>query len=659
MQEGFMLKKSLIFVSVALFLAALITLTGCPTTTDDDGGAGITSTRHIYGGNVSPYAAQAIIDDAIAAGAAVILEHGLTLNAAGHLNFKTAQVRVEGVVTFVANSAVSMADAAVTWADGAFLTLPAPSAYIHRRGDDISKVTAGAPVEFVNSLNEIMPRAGAAAVRRFKLGPKPNYDYSVDPNGIDAKVKAAGLTDLYVLDELVIDNTATLPVGLKLTAMGTVDITGTPPATVIVGTLASLPLGTCSTLTTSKGGVTVPVVATTTIIPNIKVDAGKNFSIQQATAGTLEIRGKLTGAGTLAVLGAATDITINGGNGNIRFPDAAAPAALNIASTGTVIFDDDVTTLTGAKSTIRGDVVFRGDVTTAHELDLFGNVTLVSGKVLTLSANPVTLGAGKSVSVEYTLSNAAAATAPVLTAGPGPVVLTPAGASKLTAAGSPKTESDAKKLTLTVAGLTITDGTLRVAPGASLALDGFALTTGPVATTAVGYLAVADGGSVILVGAGSVVIGDTAVTVASTLRAAGGTVTLGNNKITGDVAGAALTVPTGSPVFTLTGIKLLTLERAELILEKGSVILAAVGGRLILDKQAKITLTTTEGGIPTDRTRIGSAATLSGDLVGLTAPGSTTNQTVWSVAQGGTGEASIAATAATFTLSKSSRFTTN
>jgi hypothetical protein len=407
------------------------------------------------------------------------------------------------------------------------------------------------------------------------------------------------------------------------------------------------------------------------------VDEDRNFIIQSATPGALIIPGKLTGAGTLEVVGAVTDITIGditrgGGNGSIRFTGAAVPTAININSTGTVTFDNVVTGLTGAASTIAGDVVFKDDVSTAHALNLLGNVTLLSGNTLTLGApatSLLTLGAGKTVSVQFTPRNADDITAPVLIAGPEPVVLTPGGnGAILTVPNDPTQTTDAainaaKKLTLSAQALEITDGVLQVAPDATLAVDAVALSTKLATTPApltIGYLALADGGALSLLTGGTVDIGDTVISVVSTLKAGGGTVTLGNDKIAGSVAGAALTATSGAPVFTLATTKLLILEQADLNLAANGSVVITDPARVILTEQGKITLNNGEGGKETIREKIGDNGFLSGGFVGITAPTApdtgTGTQPVWSVAHrdAAAADVGIAASGANVTLSKSS-----
>jgi hypothetical protein len=671
-----MLKKSLIFGSVALFLAALITLTGCPTSADDDGSSGVVYAHRIYGVNVNPYQAQEAIDRAVAAGEPIVLEDRLRIER-GELNFKTAQVVINGNVEFD-GGVMSVADATVTWREGSSLELGAAGRYIHRRYDDTTKVTPSALVEFANSLDEIMPTATHAAVRRFQLGPKQDFDYSTSSDGIDARINDPLLTNLYVLEDLVIPTDGRLP-NLVITAMGKADVTGAPPSSVIIGS-GTLPLGTCSTLTSSKGGIVILVAPEPTTIPNIEVQAGKEFSITQGNfPGSLTIEGKLTGSSTLEVLGAVGDISINGGDGNIRFSGLANPGEIKIYSTGKVTFNNSVNNLIAA-SEIYSDVVFRGDVATSAPLDLLGNVTLVSApataagapNTVTLStSSKLVLGGNKTISLEITPTAAGSTTtiAPILAAGPEDVVITPTAGAVLTASAAP-TKNDAaaitaaKRISLGTAGIDITDGTVQVAPGAIFDINVVALTTNP-GVTEIGYLAVADGGTLTLSGspqAGTLNIGDTVISQISTLKASGGTVTLGNNVIAGSAPGAKLAPEKGSAGTLITVNNTddrLTLEQVELNLAAyGTLRITDVGGRVILTDGAKITLNSGENGIPTELSTIttsGGTARLAGDFNGLTAPGSTTKQAVWSVAHkgGAAADASIIANIANIAFSKS------
>jgi hypothetical protein len=697
-----MLKKSLIFGSVALFLAALITLTGCPTSTNDGGSSTMAYAHRIYGRNVDPYQAQEAIDRAVAAGEPIVLEDRLTIDAAfstlgGHLNFKTAQVVVNGYVTFN-NGVMSMAEATVTWRDGSFIDMGGQGRYIHRRYDDTTKVTPSALVEFANSLDEIMPTATHAAVKRFQLGPLQNYDYSTSSNGIDARINDPVLQVLYVLDELVIPTEGTYPGNgpqvpnpgeLTITAMGDVNVTGAPPSSVVIGNQL-LPLGTCSTLTSSKGGIVIPLPAAVapdpTVIPNVAVKAGRDFGIARSgVPGGLLIEGKLTGEGVLEVVSpVASSIAISGGNGNIRFSGATnGTINIGIASTGEVSFDNAVT-ISDDESVIASNVVFRNDVTVDNDagapvdysLGLYGNVTLVSPASLTLNSTaPLILGGDKTISLAITPTPTGSPTtlAAILKAGPSDVTITPAvpGAT-LTPANRPTKNDEtaiaaAKKISLADQNVEITDGTLQVVSGAIFDVKGVVLSTATNAGAGeIGYLAVADGGTLTLTldnaVSGSISIIDTVIGNVSTLKASGGTITLGNNVIAGSAPGAKLTPEKGSAGTTITvngaTDDRLTLQQAELNLAAYGSLVLVPNGRVILNDGAKLTLNSGENGIPTTLSSgiatTGGNARLAGDFDGLTAPGSTTKQAVWSVAhKGGTAQAASIIADANISISKS------
>jgi hypothetical protein len=667
-----MLKKSLIFGSVALFLAALITLTGCPTSVDDEGSSGTVYAHRIYGKNVDPYQAQEAIDRAVAAGEPIALEDRLTIST-GHLNFKNARVIINGEVTFT-NGVMSVADASVEWAEGASLILGTGS-YIYRRGTDTSKITnPNTLVEYVDSLDAIQSTATKVGVRRFKLGPVQDLDYSTGV-GINPKAKGTNLVTIFVLDELIIPSEGRVPSGtdIAITAMGTVDVTGLLTEDVVVGG-TGLSLGSCSTLTSSQGSMNIYVPAGPTTIHNIDVREGRPFAItQKTTAGTLKIGGKLTGKGTLEVKGGVTDITIEGGDGSVWFSGAANPGTITIKSTGTVTFDQAVTGLTAASS-IAGDVVFKGNVSSAEALNFGGNVTLLSAGTLKLtnsSGASVSLAPNKTIRLAITPTPAGSSTsyADILTAGPAGVELAFTQNATLTAANAP-TKNDAasidaaKKLTLSTAGIDIPNGTLQVAPGAALELNAQTLAAETTATQS-GFLALADGSKLILTSTGSLTIGDTGIATASTLTAVGGVITLGNNTIEGSDPGTKLEAPAKSgtagtaPLFTVATLKYLTLKQVDLNLSVfgGLKITGGAYGGVILKDRAKIILNSGEGGKPATGTKItvgANSLALGGDYEALTAPNAAANkETVWSVAQnGGVGEASIIAGAADVTLGK-------
>jgi hypothetical protein len=688
LKEGFMLKKSLIFGSVALFLAALITLMGCPTEAESDSGGG-TYKHRIYGKAVDSYAVQEIIDKAIALGEPVILEDGLTITG-GQIDFKTATVTINGTVNGSDSGLViNAADAKVTY-DG----MITPDSYIYSGEAPTAAVPGGALVQYVDSLDKIMPTATAAAVRNFKLGSKVNYDYSTGTETY-ARITAPGLETLYVLGNLEIPLDGVAPgadsnnsVKLKIEALGTVDVTGTSSS---VFTSDNLVLGASSTLTSTKGGVvlTFPDV---TIIPRIKVDNGKAIKIL-GTEGPFEIAAKLEGDGTLEVAGTIDGAISIGtdyvapGSGNILFSGITSDVTkITTRSTGTITFGSDLG-LSG-DSAIVGDVVFKEDVTTNGKLYFGGNVTLANGKEITLGGtDTLTLAPGKTISVGGgTYTDAVPVPAvPVLAAGVAGVTLTPATGASLTAPSAIKsTDTDEKKaavikLTLEDADLTITNGTLQVAKGGifGIAENYKVITDFNSGKATAGYLAIADGGTISLPDVDSKIqvgpkdsdakiIGASAST---TLKVSGGTVTLGNNVIKGDTEGTKLAVAGSDAGITIgdsTGGQVLTLSKVDLDLATRGILTitgASAFNSLVLTDKAKLTLGTGDVKNVTPRKKI-SGLSITGDFVAETSSAvteaGTGNQNVFSLSHGGGADVSVigpVADGSEVVLKKGARFT--
>ena len=604
-----MLKKSLIFGSVALFLAALITLTGCPTDPETDSGGSSGAYKHsIYGTIVDPYQAQDIIDRAIAAGETVYLQHGLSLRP-GHINFKNATVVVVGTVRNAGADplVLNAADANVTFQGS--LDLNDDDHYIYK-GTAPSGIDTVNLVEFKERLDLIQPTATAAAVRKFKLGSKVNHDYSTSTDGINARVTAQLLRTLYVVEELTVPTDGVSPgIGagvdpltvdpLTIVALKTLDVLDSP-ADNTVFTSGRVRQGTSATLTSTKGNVTLTYPAAATIIQNITVESGKTIKLRGLTG--LTIAGKLKGAGTLEVesdLAAGTvtigHYVIGGGDGNVKFTGAVANVtAVIIRSTGKTSFVNALSGIT-AESYIAGDVEFLGGgavgggltVTGAGapadpvDITLWGNVTLKNSdfpgiaagtyKTISLTNATLTLGAGKTISIgggKYSGTGATVPLTPVLTAGSEGVTVT-AGATPAVLTAAPplstsgSTNEDAakrnanNKLTLSNAGIEITTGSLEVAPEATFEISDATVTTklGTATDIDIGFLSIADGGKISLTetataGSPTIDIGDTLLSYATvgtaSLAASGGSVTLGNNTLEG--AKAASLAVTGNDV---------------------------------------------------------------------------------------------------------------
>jgi hypothetical protein len=632
---------------------------------------------------VDPYQAQQAIDNAVAAGEAIVLEHNLIIQD-GTLNFKNADVRVNGTVTIL-NGVMNVADARVSWAPGAEIVMRGlESAYILRKSqkdDVVGKVPEEALVEFVERVQDIMSTSEKAAVRNFKLGPKQNHDYSQDSDGVDARVNNPNLDVLYVVDKLTLPSEGSQLSGdLEIWPLGTMDVTGTIPVEVI---MSGFWPGTSSTLTSSRGAtITFPGGGPIPTIPNVRVEEGRGITLLQQplnAPGALTIGGKLTGPGTLTVM--ATDITVKGGDGNLIVSGSPAGGRrLVIYSSGQAVFTDSVTIAMSSK--ILSDVVFRGDeLNVAEPLELLGNVVLghgpapqENGQDINIAAGKtLTLGKDKIISLQIAPQKSTQLiTAPLLTAAGGPVVLlaggNPGADVTLSTPSRPKDDPEdiAEARLITVGGdrwLEIVDGTLQVLPEAILTSEVGIGTWSDGLEKKFGYLAVAEGGTFDLDASvhtdnwlainGPVIVGN------FTFTPLGGTITLGSGRIAGSAPGTQLSPIKGTNArINVPAAGTLVLDSIEHVVASYSSIGIAPSGKVTLDRGAKITLILGDNGQPTEwrgiTTGTGITAQVTGAVVGLTPDAAADKQPVWSVAhQGGElAEVNITATAGTVILGK-------
>jgi hypothetical protein len=674
-----MLKKSLIFGSVALFLAAL-TLTGCPTDAENDSSAG--AYRHsVYGSNVDPYQVQDVIDKAIAAGEAVYFQNGLTINDqnGAHINFKTAKVIFAGTVygsssrvgSYPPKLVINAVDAEVDFSNG---SLAYVKHYIFKdKAPSETQVPVDSLVEFKNNLSDMQPTATVAAVQKFKLGALVNHDYSTSTGGINTRITAKGLESLYVIEELTIPTDGAVPgVGIEgnpltITALGTIDLLDTPTQPVFenrgVGVGPGILLGTSSNLISSKGNVTVTLPPTSPI-PNITVESGKTIKIRGVTA--FNIKGRLKGAGTLEVESVPTgdiiigSLLLGGGDGNVHFTGTVSGVtSVNIQSTGKTTFDNPLSGI-NKDSLIAGDVEFLGGLTvTTKDITLAGNVTLKNSAfdgsadyAISLTNTELSLGPNKTISIgggRYSGTGATVPLTPVLSAGPlGVVIKAGSNEAVLTAAPplstSASTNEDAakrnanNKLTLTDGDITINVGVLEVVKDATFEIKDAAVITKLETNDAkIGFLAVADGGKISLTGAGNIgtspeiKIGDTVISYAgadtiAVLAGSGGSITLGSNTIEG-VEGATLALKGNGADIELkdnvgappVGAKSLTLKGINLDLtDKGSLTITGQTSvnKLILTNKAKLTLYTGEGAAPAPEAELSQIGTSSNERYG-------------------------------------------
>jgi hypothetical protein len=609
-----MLKKSLIFGTVALFLAALIAFTGCEQATDSESSSSVGG-RHSVWGSVNPFELQDVIDLAIADGEPITLEDGLKIvgqtEGAAWVNtvdFKNANVRINGAVAVEGVKVhFNAARATVTFA-GSLYTRGGD--YIVRENTSLASLPVnvnveGGPNGFVveyGRLDSAMLTSTRIAVDKYTYGQISGYDYSsgapVAPNSI--------IDTIYVLDTVALPDIIGAPDTLGVIAFGAVDVIASGEDGIINQVLGSkkLKLGSSSTLTSSTGYATINIPVDGQI-PNIKVQE-KPIAINiNGTPVNFKVN-KLLGPGTLTVNGNFDeDIFIGGGDGNVTFPGTLAlkpNKGVQIGSTGLTVFDNALT-LT-ANSKIAGNVVFKANVSTNSNLSLGGDVTLYNGTTTTLSvaANTLTLAKGKNILVgggKYTGTNAGIIEpVPVLAAGDdASLVLKMAASSALitnpapSATANDERKAEAYRITF--------NGNVAVKRGTLVVKKYLGVLAASVITTTniksgndydiIGGLDLVDGASLALFGGnagngGKINLGfapdgttpitsiaaPSAGTAASVLTASGGTVTLKANSITSPVA-ATLTAGT-TTVATFATTETLALDRVTLDINRSGIL---------------------------------------------------------------------------------------
>jgi hypothetical protein len=644
MQEGFTMRKSLFLVRVAVFLTALIIISGCKqvinsTTTTTEG-------RNSIYGSITAIGLQTAIDRAAAAGETVVFESGLSIGA-GDVNLKNVRIVINGAVD---NAALLNGAYASITRGNEKARITNTGTYIYPTGKPHDLVTGGTKIEFLpDGLSGMQSTATHVAIREFTLGPLADTDYSMG-SAIDPKSYSTALMNIYVVDKLTVPANGQKPNSIGLTALGIVNVI---ESNAVVFTTGGIKLAATSTLTSSTSAVEI-TLPTPVNLGAVKVEMGKDITFKTTNAPATITLERLDGPGTLMFDAVPNTVNINRGNGTIEFIKPIGTASFNLkgnvgaifdypitmasfpaaadSSTGQIVFKGTVGFST-TPSVIRGDVVFNHNVTQGvGALSLLGNVNLQNGKKITFYPNhQVTLGADKSILV---------GAIPVLTAVDGNVVLNSIGMATLTAgAAAPDVNPtdqqllDAKTLTLGGAPLTIISGNLQAASAGIFEI--YETTPGPqivLSTTAKGsVLSVAPGGTIVLANRNSsinlgVSTNDVTITgtgsaggktAATTLTASGGTVSLGDSVIKGSAVGVSLVLGSGSNSAVITS-KNLVLDNITLDLsDSGALVLpmnAANPSTVSLKNQAKLLLMA--NGVPNANGFIkgGSFVTLTGGL---------------------------------------------
>jgi hypothetical protein len=292
MKERFMLKKSLIFGSVALLITALIALTGCSQATD--GKTTVLRENYIYGDNVTAESAQKAVDSAILKGRPIILADGLIIkDSDAVVDFKDADVRVEGTVNLVGEDLIlNTAHANVTYVDGGLIVVDAGAYFIYNGdGYDIAIISAGigTRVQYTTSPMKTQGTAYAIAIDNYELNVRDFMDIKADVDTI------------FVLDTLTVNNPAVVPTSDRVfVALGDVDVVADNPTSLNTGNFV---FGPGSTLINSAGTVTVGLLDTVKV-RNIAPIAGSAIIISGA-ADNLTIAEKVQGPGEVRLAAAA------------------------------------------------------------------------------------------------------------------------------------------------------------------------------------------------------------------------------------------------------------------------------------------------------------------------------------------------------------------
>jgi hypothetical protein len=345
----------------------------------------------------------------------------------------------------------------------------------------------------------------------------------------------AGTTyTVYVKGNLTIDATTPFNTGsAKITVLGETTAKGA----LTVGADAALGKLTASGALTLAGVSNVGKLDTATYTVTSSTDTTVTLgSLDSGTGGKLSLTGNVTA------------VTINGGTGNVElnYTSALTLTAAKFSNTGTTAFTGSGGATFSNAATFGGAASFKSTATFNNTASFSGDVTVTDAKVITLSANAVTLAADKSVIIADDDDPVTVLTATALS------MLTPGGAATLTP------DLANKKLTLGAADLALTSGTLAVASGSTLEVPsgqtlsaaGTVNVTGTVSVAAGGIVAILEGGVLGTSGSGKVVFGATMFSGvgAWTASATGGSAEAGVSgvSITSAAAGATIALVAGT-----------------------------------------------------------------------------------------------------------------
>jgi hypothetical protein len=370
-----MLKKYMISGSVALLLAALLTLVGCAQATDSHGSGGLTlSENHLFGTATGADVARAVAS-AKNSGRAVVLTDGLTISGAAGAaeqpdvaDFKDLPVRVEGSVTVTGNVIVNGAFANLSFVEtegvSSRITVANGGAFIYSGVQDniyTSSAPVGFKVKYVANPNE----AAQGTDARIAV---PSY-------AVGVTTVAPHVTHLYVVDKVTVDAFSPIPdVGVtpnkpNVIALGDVDLTESNSAA--FGTVGTTFIFARSAVLTSSAAapVTLGLPASATVaLPTIAART-QSIIVSAGTAFTSLTINKIEGPQTVTLTTPTiTALTIG----------EAAPQA-KVAVNGTTV----ITATTITKN--EGDISLEGATITGGTITITANSGAIAVSTPTLA----------------------------------------------------------------------------------------------------------------------------------------------------------------------------------------------------------------------------------------------------------------------------------
>ncbi|MFP3091001.1 hypothetical protein LQZ21_11820 [Treponema sp. TIM-1] len=295
-----MLKKYMIFGSVVLLVAALLTLTGCSQATDSDGGTTAVSERNYLYGDANADDVRIAVQAAKDGNRIVVLGENLRLTGSSTTevaDFKDMVIRIEKNVT-VRNMIINAAFATLSFDEGSEISLDTNAVFIY----------SGEPKE---KLLKIVDNATAKKVKYVDnplIGTQGTdqgiavLEYTI---GSDFSNLHGSITNLYVLEKITIDagsiaqpgdgKTAGIP---RIIALGEVDLAASNAR--VFANLSHFIFADSATLTSKIPGLTLTLPSGPVYLPAIDAPVPLTIEGPSGAIGAITI-GAINGPGTVTL----------------------------------------------------------------------------------------------------------------------------------------------------------------------------------------------------------------------------------------------------------------------------------------------------------------------------------------------------------------------